>query len=122
ERRQIALRHSIKCLTESLKPRVGCDRCDSVPGSAREGARAPRKRGVAGWSPQHKALRASCREYWTASSFHNFGDDEKIIGLSRCIAQRLGGSEPIVRVVFAKDIENWNSMRRRFYSLDVHFI
>src|SRR5206468_5548936 len=35
ERRQIALRHSIKCLTESLKPRVGCDRCDSVPGIAR---------------------------------------------------------------------------------------
>src|SRR5205823_13643500 len=35
ERRQIALRHSIKCLTESLKPRVGCDCCDSVPGSAR---------------------------------------------------------------------------------------
>src|SRR5213080_4572992 len=57
-----------------------------APTTAREGARAPRKRGVAGWSPQHKALRASCREYWTASSFHNFGDDEKIIGLSRCIA------------------------------------
>src|SRR6266542_1574307 len=52
-------------------------------------------------------------------SFHNFRDDKKAVRFSGRIAQRLLCRKPVARRVLPENIENWKSVRGRFYMASI---
>src|ERR1700678_2243348 len=47
-------------------------------------------------------------------SFHDFGDDEKAVGLARCVAERFRGRQRGSGFVGAGDVDERHGVRRRF--------